>query len=507
MNSNKRTTVVAITLLATLSITFELFAQDNSHHKHHQYKIAQIGTFGGPDSDFLTGPAYSAENYFNRKGATVGDAQTDIADPFSPKCFWFSTSCFGGFAFKFENGTLIDLGALPGSENSAAYGINDSGLTVGISENGLTDPATGYPEYDAVVWRHGLIEDLGTLGGSVSQAFAVNHLGQVVGVAANAVPDEYASGLGPCTTVNCWPVTTQQRAFLWQGRELQDLGTLGGNDAVAYFVNDRGQVAGVSYTNTTANKTTGLPTQDPFLWERGRMVDLGSLGGTLGIVYWLNNRGQVAGQSNLAGDKLFHAFLWDRGILTDLGTLGGDLSIATSLSDAGDVVGVALTSGNQQAHGFLWHHGTITDLGTLQGHINSRAYSVNDEGVIVGESCGSTCDGTARAVIWDKGAPADLNALVEPPSNLHLQFAYAIADSGEILVWGTLPNGDIRIAELTPTGDCEEDCEERIAMNLSKTAEQSGRTTKSMTGNGAAFSKSDEWLNKKNGNLRFLWTP
>jgi probable HAF family extracellular repeat protein len=38
----------------------------------------------------------------------------------------------------------------------------------------------------------------------------------------------------------------------------------------------------------------------------------------------INNQGQVIGISTLAGDQTYHPFLWDRGTLKDLGTLGGN---------------------------------------------------------------------------------------------------------------------------------------------------------------------------------------
>jgi probable HAF family extracellular repeat protein len=249
------------------------------------------------------------------------------------------------------------LGALPGVNSSYAGAINANGLIAGLSQNGVIDPLLGVPETQAVLWKHGSIIKLGSLGGNESFANNVNNRGQVVGPAANAIADPYSMfGWG-----------TQTRAFLWQNGVLQDLGTLGGPDAAAFVVNDHGQIAGQAYTNSTPNPVTGIPTQDPFLWQNGKMFDLGTLGGTLSFPNNLNDRGQVVGQSNLAGDLTFHPFLSGRSGLIDLGTLGGDNGFATMVNERGDVIGRADVPGSQAHHGFLWRNGVMTDLGTVNG--------------------------------------------------------------------------------------------------------------------------------------------
>ena len=141
-----------------------------------------------------------------------------------------------------------------------------------ISENGAIDPLYPgvVPEINAVLWKDGEIVNLGTIeGGYESNAFAVNDRGQVAGVFLNTIPDSFS------------PFGLQVRAFLWQNGVMEDLGTLGGPEASAYFMNERGQVAGTSFINSIPNPDTGIPTLDPFLWADGKMIDLGTLGGTI----------------------------------------------------------------------------------------------------------------------------------------------------------------------------------------------------------------------------------
>src|SRR5215469_1177730 len=329
MNSRTLMCITAISLFAALANPVQLAAQGT------RYKLIDIGTLGGPIGyGSVNGNGF---RLLNNSGAVVSSADTAFPDPNQATFGCLQPDCFQAHAFLWKDGAMIDLGSLPGNNNSAAGSINSHVWITGQSQSSVLDPNLGIPEFRAVLWRHDQITDLGTLpGGTEALGIFVNDDDQVVGFSDNGIPDPFSLFL----------TGTQIHTFLWQKGTMQDIGTLGGPDAVPGAdcgVAPPHKVVGASYSNSTPNDSTGIPTLAPFLWEHGVMTDLGTLGGTNGGAVCINRRGQIIGTSDLEGDLpgKFHAFLWQDGVMSDLGTLGGDYSIPFWLNDAGEVVGLA----------------------------------------------------------------------------------------------------------------------------------------------------------------------
>ncbi len=479
--------MVAFAILTVWAIPVSLRAQEQpitpGAHKTHRYRFIDLGTVGGPSATFGTaGDRISEIQTLNQRGEVTGLATTPAPDPYPDFCW--DGDCLLAHAFQWQNGVMTDLGALVDGVNSDQRWIADNGLISGDSENGELDPLNpGFPEIRAVLWKHGQIIDLGTLdGGYESIARSVNSKGQVVGASLNTIPDPNS------ITGSFYGVLYQQtRAFIWQDGVMQDLGTLGtGTNAIAVLINEHGQVAGDSYTSTDPstfcfyNDNVFPLTTGAFLWEKGRMTDLGSLGGTCTLASALNNRGQVAGWSNLAGDQAYHAFRWDRTSqphLRDLGTLGGSRSIASAMNEAGHVVGSAQLPGSQEFHATLWRRNLTIDLGTVGTDQCSEAFSINSSDQVVGISHSQCGADDANAFLWERGQNIDLNAFVPPGSDLHLRAGATINDRGVIAVVGAFPNGDHRAVLLVPCDDEPADSEGcREAAAQSKATQNVGKT-------------------------------
>jgi probable HAF family extracellular repeat protein len=449
MTSLRLTCIIAMTLSAA-AMPVSLAAQDKAkHHPHqyHHYQLIDVGTFGGPQSlQYIYAPA---RGVLNNSGALGGWADTSTIDPL---CFFDYPDCYAAHAFVWQNGAKTDLGVLPGGTNSQVNWIAASGLTAGEADNGQMDPLLGVPQFRGTFWGHdGTITDVGALPGTYfAWTSAVNSRGQVVGQALNTIPDPYSIyGQG-----------YQARAFLWDRKKgMQDLGTLGGTDAFAVAINDQGQVLGWSYINSAPSPicaassslffspAAAVLTTSSFIWDKKNgMRDLGSLGGTCTLADDLNDHGQIVGGSSLTGDPLFHPFVWEAatGVTDLLGASNGNSGNAFSISSSGVVVGV--TSDSVTYYASLWRksggHWHKTSLST----ITDRAYasSINSSEQVVGQNF-------SRGFLWEDGGPlVDLNTLVPPNSGLLLVEPGQINDRGEISVTASDANGNNHTVLLIP---------------------------------------------------------
>jgi probable HAF family extracellular repeat protein len=419
----------------------------SSQTKHRQYRLIDVGSFGGPTFP-QTVPIIQM---MNNMGMVTGGSETTIPDPFAPNCF-AGPDCVTLQAFLWNGQRLTHLPELRGGVNSFGAEINQLGVVAGASQNGTLDTTTNFPTQRPVIWINGRAIDLGTLGGSQGVATGVNDLNQAIGVSLTTTPDVFANDFSQVYLLA--PATTAAHAFVWLNGRIRDLGTLGGPDSVALSINDFGQVAGLSYTgydvtNFFLNGEKGNPSLAPFLWQQGKMTNLGTLGGDYVEVITLNNRGQVIGNSTLAGNEGFHPFFWSNGHTQDIGTLGGGFAISLWMNDLGDIVGFSTTAAPSGGHGFLWTRGQMKDLGVLNQDPCSVPLGINLRGQIVGAS--TDCGDGETAVLWENGQPpVDLNTLVPEGSELYLHEADFINERGEITGLGLLPNGEVRAFVLIP---------------------------------------------------------
>jgi len=394
MKSRTLKFAVGVVLLAELAAPFWLSAQ------RPRYTFIDIPTLGGPAATGQgDGPGIS--QFINNPGVVVGGADTSTAV----------------HAFRWQDGVLTDLGALPGVPSSHAESINARGWATGGAFTTFFDPLIGQPTEHAALWKDSEFVDLGTLGtGLESAALYVNNAGEVVGFSTFDQTPDPNSFLG--ATI---------RAFIWKNGVMSEIVPPG----------SRGSFPAGGCNNQRSDLVAGNDDAGMFLWQNGSFTNIPTLGGTFGSVQCANNQGQVIGGSTLAGDIEQHAFLWSQGALTDL-TLGGSFSMAIWLNDAGEAVGGGFTTNDESFHAALWKNGHVTDLGTLAGDCFSIANAVNSRGQVIGQSF--SCDFTSRAVVWINGSIIDLNAAIPANSALQLVETDNINDRGEIVGRG-LPAG------------------------------------------------------------------
>jgi probable HAF family extracellular repeat protein len=235
--------------------------------------------------------------------------------------------------------------------------------------------------------------------------------------------------------------------------KVTDLGTLGGLFSMAFGLNNGGHVGGGSSVSSG--------NQHAFLWERGHMIDLSTLGGPNSGAGAPNGRDELPIFSDMAtADPFGEDFcglgthlvclgaVWKEGALKPLPTLGGTNGAAIAVNNRGQVVGYAENSKQDKScasatpfqvlryEAVLWgRKGNVHELPPLPGDTVGFALGINDAGQVVGSTgiCGNTplfpLQIGPHAVLWQDGAPIDLGSLGRGASNT----AAAINNRGEVV--------------------------------------------------------------------------
>jgi hypothetical protein len=321
-----------------------------------------------------------------------------------------------------ERYTLVDLGAF------------NSRMTPVLAKDG--DMIVGLREVAGVVslWQlYPTLTDLGApAGGRVDTVEAVGD-GRIVGI--GSFPDRQTGALH-----------TQPYLYTASG-SFQELAT---------FAPELGNVPRAVNATHVAGVCSGVSgEQVPCVWGPTlQPTALPTFGDVFNDVWALNSVGDMTGVASVSG--MPHCALWSQSLgLLDCHPAGQAWSQGRDVNEAAVVVGQVVLAGPAFGYrGFTYTHPQATLLAPLPGDTMSAAYSLNDEGLIVGESwvpgvCGACPRPKQHAVIWDGTTPYDLQERLQGAGGWTLIRALRINAEGRMLGLAT-QNGVEHMVLLVP---------------------------------------------------------
>ena len=320
-----------------------------------------------PSTDLLHSPFEEGTAFaINDSGRAVGTLASAVSEsqafvvpgngplaflPGASICLFFQLPCSAAFGINNSatvvGSVVIDIGPAIqqwhaarwtsvlqdlGGQQSAAYAINDFGLTVGLSHAGFGGRAVVFGGLSPL--------SLGTLGGNAcdscdSIAYGVNNGG---------APDPTTPTTARIVGESSLTPTGPHHGFVFQlgpgSQGMQDLGTLcaeGDCDSTAFDINDPGHIVGESETQPSVTHA--------FLYRNNQMMDLNSLLGPTDQAAWelgearaINDLGQIVGTGQFQGKT--RAFL----MTPPLSSVFDNVSLLVAVTLSGQRLGTSRES-------------------------------------------------------------------------------------------------------------------------------------------------------------------
>jgi len=213
----------------------------------------------------------------------------------------------------YSNGSLFDLGSLPGANLTLANDINDNGDIVGES---------GGTSRHAFLYKNKAMIDLGAILDlkDYSRATGINNAGQILGTYGTSFPPLHS--------------------FMYDGSKFIDVGASTDLSTQVGSINAAGDFVG-SYMSVNAN---GFTETHGFLSSNGTRIDLNAIidpGSTDHVEV-----GRVGPNGEVVGCRNGSAFVYSDGMVKHLGNVGGhaprsggETFCAVAINNAGQVVG------------------------------------------------------------------------------------------------------------------------------------------------------------------------